>query len=132
MRLLVDTHVWLWLQTEPQRLDDAVLDLLADADNDLILSAASSWEVAIKYALGRLPLPEPPGRYVPDRMARSGTSALPITHEHALGVADLPPHHRDPFDRLLIAQAQVDGLDIVTQDRAFADYDVPVRWARPR
>lgn len=132
MRLLVDTHVWLWLQTEPQRLDDAVRDLLADAGNDLILSAASSWEVAIKYALGRLPLPEPPGRYVPDRMARSRTSALPITPEHALGVADLPPHHRDPFDRLLIAQAQVDGLDIVTQDRAFADYDVPVRWARPR
>lgn len=132
MRLLVDTHVWLWLQTEPQRHDDAVLDLLADAGNDLILSAASSWEVAIKYAFGRLPLPEPPGRYVPDRMARSGTSALPITHEHALGVAHLPPHHRDPFDRLLIAQAQVDGLDIVTQDRSFADYDVPVRWARPR
>lgn len=132
MRLLVDTHVWLWLQTEPHRLDDAVLGLLADTGNDLLLSAASAWEVAIKYALGKLALPEVPERYVPERMRRSATTALAITHEHALAVADLPPHHRDPFDRLLVAQARLDDLDIVTADPAFAAYDVAVRWARPR
>jgi PIN domain nuclease of toxin-antitoxin system len=131
VRLLVDTHVWLWLQAEPGRIDEGMLDLLADAGNDVLLSAASAWEIAIKYTVGRLPLPEPPAGYVPSRMGVSGTAGLPVTHEHALGVADLPPHHRDPFDRLLVAQARLEGLEIMTADHAFAAYDVPVRWARP-
>jgi PIN domain nuclease of toxin-antitoxin system len=130
VRLLVDTHVWLWLQAEPRRIDDGVLDLLADPGHELLLSAASGWEIAIKYALGKLPLPEPPSAYVPDRMRRSGATGLSVDHRHALGVADLPAHHRDPFDRLLIVQAQLEGLQIVTEDRSFAAYDVPVRWAR--
>jgi PIN domain nuclease of toxin-antitoxin system len=130
VRLLLDTHVWLWLQAAPGRIDADVLDLLQDLDNELFLSAASAWEIAIKHDLGRLPLPEPPTTYVPDRMRRSGVRPLPISHAHALGVGRLPRLHRDPFDRLLVAQAQLEALDLVTVDRTFDGYDVPVRWAR--
>jgi PIN domain nuclease of toxin-antitoxin system len=129
VKLLLDTHCWLWMQAEPERLGAEVLDILADEDNDLLLSAASAWEIAIKYALGKLPLPEPPDLYVPDRMATSGVVPLPVSHAAALRVAVLPPLHRDPFDRLLIAQAQLEKATVLTADRAFALYDVPVRWA---
>lgn len=130
MRLLLDTQVWLWLQTDPKQIDHAVVTMLEDASNDLLLSSASSWEMAIKYALGKLPLPIPPAEYVPDRMRTSGVLPLVVTHSHALHVAQLPQHHRDPFDRLLIAQAQLDSLEIVTADPVFSRYPVAVRAAR--
>jgi PIN domain nuclease of toxin-antitoxin system len=123
-RYLLDTHVWLWLQTTPERLGDEVGELLADRTNTLLLSAASGWEIAIKYRLGKLPLPEPPGEYVPDRMRRSGVTPLPIEHAHALRVAELPDHHNDPFDRLLVAQAQELAIPIVTADHQLAAYSV--------
>lgn len=129
MRFLLDTHCWLWLQTSPERLLPEVVSLLEDPANDLLLSAASSWEIAIKFALGKLPLPEPPLRYVPSRMIASGTSGLPVAHTHALRVAELPAHHRDPFDRILIAQAQIEKLTLVTVDRQFDPYDVSIRFA---
>lgn len=87
---LIDTHVWLWLQSAPEKLHPTLLERLGDESNDLLLSAASSWEITIKYSLGKLNLPEPPHTYVPDRMRRSGTGSLPVEHVHALGVADLP------------------------------------------
>jgi PIN domain nuclease of toxin-antitoxin system len=121
---LLDTHVWLWLQTTPDRLRDEVVDLLADRANTLLLSAASSWEIAIKYRLGKLPLPESPAEYVPERMRLSGVTALPIEHAHALRVADLPEHHGDPFDRLIIAQSQLLNVAIVTADSQFVAYEV--------
>jgi PIN domain nuclease of toxin-antitoxin system len=121
---LLDTHVWLWLQTTPERLGDDVGELLADRTNTLLLSAASGWEIAIKYRLGKLPLPEPPAEYVPGRMRLSGVTSLPIEHAHALRVADLPDHHNDPFDRLLIAQAQELTIPIVTADRQMSAYSV--------
>lgn len=121
MRVLLDTHVFLWLQTEPERLGDRMA-LVEDSATTLLLSAASSWEMAIKYALGRLPLPEPPARYVPTRMRAIGAEALPIEHPHALAVASLPPLHRDPFDRLLVAQATIAGVAILTADPAVAQY----------
>jgi len=127
VRFLVDTHCWLWLQASPERLASEVLSLLADPANDLLLSAASSWEIAIKYALGKLPLPEPPARYVPRRMMASGSRGLAIEHAHTLRVAELPLHHRDPFDRLLVAQAQIEKLVLVTVDRQFESYDVQIR-----
>ncbi len=101
--------------------------MLGARSNDLLLSAASSWEIAIKYAIGKLPLPQPPSVYVPTRMETSGTTGLPIQHSHSLRVAELPRHHRDPFDRLLIAQAQVERLTIVTADRQLERYDVDIR-----
>jgi PIN domain nuclease of toxin-antitoxin system len=119
--LLLDTHVFLWLQTEPERLGDHLAHV-QDARTELVLSAASSWEIAIKYALGKLPLPELPERYVPDRMRAIGARPLAIEHSHALAVARLPSLHRDPFDRLLVAQAMLLDLTILTSDPAVAQY----------
>lgn len=124
MKLLLDTHVWLWMQVSPERIQSQTRSLLADPDNVLLLSAASSWEIAIKYALGKLLLPVTPGEYVPSRMLRSGTTALPVDHSHALYVATLPPHHRDPFDRLLVAQAKLESAVLVTSDVQLKPYDV--------
>lgn len=123
MKALLDTHVFLWLQTEPSRLGD-VLDTLADEQTDLVVSAASAWEIAIKYGLGRLPLPEPPARYVPSRIRAISAVPLSVDVIDALVVADLPPHHRDPFDRLLVAQAQRHDLTLVTADEVILQYDV--------
>jgi PIN domain nuclease of toxin-antitoxin system len=128
--LLLDTHCWLWMQAEPEKFSAAARELVEDARTELLFSAASSWEIAIKYALGRLALPEPPAAYVPDRMASSGVTALPVQHTHALAVAELPRHHRDPFDRLLVAQARIEGVPILTADPEFSRYDVEVLRAR--
>jgi len=130
VRFLLDTHCWLWLQTDPDRFSGEVLGLLEHPANDLFFSAASSWEIAIKYALGKLSLPEPPGRYVPTRMRASGTRGLPVEHAHAARVAELPPHHRDPFERLLVAQAQLEKLTLVTVDPQLEKYDLDLRFAR--
>lgn len=126
MRVLLDTHVWLWMALSPERLSADARAIVRDARTDLLLSAASSWEIAIKYALGRLPLPVPPEDYVPDRMRRTGVVALAVSHSHALRVASLPSHHRDPFDRILVAQAQLESLPILTADPFIGRYDVEV------
>ena len=123
MRLLLDTHVFLWLLAQPERLGNHI-GTLQDPGNQLFFSAASSWEIAIKAQLGRLELPEDPKRYVPDRMRAIGTEPLPIQHTHALAAGDLPPLHRDPFDRLLVAQARDLRLRIVTADSQIARYEV--------
>lgn len=128
MRILLDTHCWLWWVTEPERLKEAVRKQIADGSNTILLSAASSLEIAIKYALGKLRLPEPPEEFVPKRLSRDSISALPIEHMHALRVASLPPHHQDPFDRLLVAQAQVEGISLVTVDRQLKPYDIKIIW----
>ena len=124
MRALLDTHCWLWLQTDPKRVGGALLEELADPASERFLSAASAWEIAIKYALGKLPLPEDPVLYVPDRMRVSRFQELAISTADALAVTRLPPHHRDPFDRLLVAQARRHGLTLVTADAAIERYDV--------
>jgi len=129
VRILLDTHCWLWLHTEPERFASPARAIVEDRENDLLLSAASAWEIAIKYALGKLQLPEPPATYVPSRMERAATDALPVVHDHALRVAALPPHHRDPFDRLLIAQCHAEHLPLLTADRQFEPYDINVIWA---
>lgn len=125
MRVLLDTHVWLWMLTEPARLGPA-LDLVSDTRNELLLSAASTWEIVIKHGLGRLDLPEPPAAYVPDRIRSTQVTPVPIEHSHTLEVAQLPLLHRDPFDRLLVAQARVLGVAVVTGDERLAGYDVEV------
>ena len=129
MRILLDTHIFLWMQTAPERLGADSLRLLEDGENDLYLSAASSWEISIKHALGRLALPLPPGEYVPSRMQTSGVLGLAIEHSHALGVADLPRHHSDPFDRLLVAQAQLEKMPILTVDPQLSLYEVEILGA---
>lgn len=128
MRLLLDTHIFLWLHTEPERLGEH-LPLVEDRRTELLVSAVVSWEIAIKYQLGRLPLPEPPERYVPERLRAIGAQALPIEHTHALAVAALAPLHRDPFDRLLVAQAGLLDVPILTADPAIARYSAPTIMA---
>ena len=106
-----------------------VRDLIQHPDTELVFSAASAWEIAIKHALGKLELPLPPADYVPSRMERVAVTPLPITHDHALRVSALPPHHRDPFDRLLVAQSQAERLRLLTVDRQLEPYDVDLIWA---
>ena len=103
--------------------------MLSRRDHQLYLSAASSWEIAIKVALGKLHLPEPPPKYIPSRMEALDILGLPVEHAHALRVFDLPPHHRDPFDRILVAQAQCESLIILTADRSFVPYNVRILLA---
>ena len=125
MRILLDTHVWLWMVATPERMNASIRSRLADRANELYLSAASAWEIAIKYRIGRLPLPEPPERFVPPRLLRDAVMPLAVEHAHALRVAGLPDHHRDPFDRLLIAQALCENLVLYTADEKLLRYPAP-------
>jgi PIN domain nuclease of toxin-antitoxin system len=110
----------------PERLSAGGRERLTAPESELHLSAASAWEIAIKHALGKLRLPVTPAEYLRTRMARTRTIPLPIRHEHALRVGELPLHHRDPFDRILVAQAQLEGLRIMTADGRFSAYDVEI------
>lgn len=123
MRLLLDTNVLLWAKARPGRLGRH-LTTLEDPANELFVSAATAWEIVIKVALGKLALPEAPEVYVPDRVRSMGASSLPIEQSHALAVARLPDLHRDPFDRILVAQADCLGLTIITGDPRVDAYPV--------
>jgi PIN domain nuclease of toxin-antitoxin system len=129
LKYLLDTGVWLWSVGKPSRISRNARDVMADSRNDVFLSAVTSWEVAIKAASGKLHLPEPPDLFVPRRMAAQGLRPLAVSHEHALAVFGLPPHHRDPFDRLLIAQAKVEEMTLISADRMFDRYPVQLLWA---
>ena len=131
LKLLLDTHCWLWYLLSPDKLSPSTRDLLQESDLEVYLSVASAWEIVIKYDLGKLKLPLKPPEYVPNRLAAAGHSSLTITQNHVLEVANLPLHHRDPFDRVLIAQARVEGVKLVTADKAMTLYDVPLVWAGP-
>ena len=126
MRVLLDTQVWLWMLGAPERLSRKARALVVSQENELLLSAASAWEIAIKHAVGKLQLPESPEEYIPPLMIQTAITPLAVNHRHALRVASLPAHHRDPFDRILIAQAQIEELPILTADRAFRRYDIEV------
>jgi len=128
VKYLFDTSVWLWSLAAPEEIGQEGVELLARGTEEFYLSAASSWEMTIKSALGKLRLPEPAVSYVPKRMAAQGVRSLPITHRHALAGSELPAYHRDPFDRLLIAQAQAEGMAILTSDRAFRLYRAEIVW----
>lgn len=129
MRILLDTHSFVWAFLEPARLNLRARALFDEMREPLYLSAASSWEIAIKSGLEKLALPEPAPSFVPSRMAAAGIRALAVEHVHALRVAELPAHHADPFDRLLIAQAQLERMTILSADPLFALYDVETIWA---
>jgi PIN domain nuclease of toxin-antitoxin system len=128
VKYLLDTGVWLWSLWEPERISHKGRAVLADFSHDVFLSAVTSWEVAIKSGAGKLNLPEAPGTYVPRRMADQGLRPLPVSHQHALAVFGLPDHHRDPFDRLLIAQANLEDMILITADRMFEKYPVQLLW----
>lgn len=128
MKYLLDTVVWLWSVGPTEKIGQAGLDVLRNGEEDLYLSAASSWEIAIKTKLGKFKLAEPPGHYVPKRLAAQGIQPLSINQRHSLKVYDLPLHHDDPFDRLIIAQALEEGMVILTSDRTFGKYPAQVLW----
>lgn len=128
MKLLLDTQCWLWWFAQPDNFNADAIAAISDETNELWLSAASVWEMGIKVALGKLPLPEPLNSYLPSRMAQLGVRSLDIRAAHALQAASLPLHHRDPFDRMLIAQAQVEQMTLATSDFHLKLYEIPLLW----
>ena len=126
MKYLLDTHCWLWWILEPENLGSKFKQIIGDPKNQIFLSAASTWEATIKAAMGRLSLPGGPKQFVEDTYSQDGFLALPILPEHSVGVFDLPPLHKDPFDRLLIAQALYEGATLCTVDPLVRQYSVPI------
>lgn len=128
MRALLDTHAFLWWITNDPRLSRKVHEIISDSENELFLSVSSGWEMAIKVGLGRLQLPPNLEHFILEQMALNAIESLPVQMSHALHVYKLPAHHRDPFDRMLIAQAQLENLPILTVDPQIARYSVKVIW----
>ena len=128
MRLLLDTCAFLWIVAGSGKMSARARVACADPENELLLSSVSAWEIALKNSAGKLPLPEPPVRYVPSERIRHGIEPLPLDEEATLHLSKLPALHRDPFDRMLICQAIAHGLEIVTPDPAIAQYPVRTLW----
>ncbi|HEY7062377.1 MAG TPA: type II toxin-antitoxin system VapC family toxin [Chloroflexota bacterium] len=126
MKLLLDTNALLWWLADSERLGPAARRSIADPTNAIYVSAASAWEIAIKIGLGKLNVPANATTWLPAALAANRFTSLPIEVEHALAVEQLPPHHKDPFDRLLIAQARIEGLTILTGDHNLEQYEVPI------
>jgi PIN domain nuclease of toxin-antitoxin system len=124
--VLVDTHVALWMSLEPTKLRPATTTLLTADGTTRLLSAAAAWEIAVKWRLGKLPLPSHPRDWLARMMRELVLDPLPMRHDHAVRAADLPDHHRDPFDRIMIAQAQLEHVALVTADSALGKYDVEI------
>jgi PIN domain nuclease of toxin-antitoxin system len=128
MKILLDTCVFLWIVTGDGKLSKHAKKQFLDPGNDIYLSTVSAWEISIKYALGRLLLPESPGRFIPDLRRRHGMDSLPLDEESALHLARLPALHNDPFDRMLVCQAIVQGMLILTPDELISQYPVRTAW----
>lgn len=128
MRVLIDTHAFIWWNTEDERLSDGARRVMEDEASEIFVGVGSIWEVAIKVAKGRLEIPGDLETYVDERLAANRWVALSIDRRHVIRAAALPVIHRDPFDRILIAQAQLDDMPIVTTDAAITRYDVETIW----
>ncbi len=128
MNILLDTHTFLWWITDAKELSEKARSQIKNGNNTLFWSAASSWETAIKYALGKLTLSEAPGTFIPTELKKNRIELLPITSNHAFHAGQLPLHHQDPFDRMLIAQAQLESFILLSSDSKFDQYDVEVVW----
>ncbi len=128
MNLLLDTCSLLWASTAPERLSPEAMKASNEADAGLYLSAVSVWEICLKHRLGKLDLPKPPKDFIPWAMAELGLLPLPLLVEAAALEADLPPHHKDPFDRMLVCQALHHGLTILTPDKLISQYGAPCVW----
>jgi PIN domain nuclease of toxin-antitoxin system len=128
MRLLLDTHTFLWWIADDPRLSKKACEVIGDGKNQLFLSAASGWEIAVKARLVRLQMPDDLEHFILEQTALNAIENLPVILSHALHVYTLPDYHRDPFDRLLISQAQLEGLPILTADPQISQYSVEVVW----
>ena len=128
MRLLLDTHTFLWWITDQPSLSDQARSLIGETGNEIFFSAASAWEIGIKTALGKLSLRSPLEEFIPQQLALNAFQSLSVSVSHALRVAALPVIHRDPFDRLLVAQSQLENLPIISSDPLLPPYGVTVIW----
>jgi len=128
VKVLLDTHAFLWWTTDDARLSERARAAIADGRNEVFFSAASGWEIAIKAGLGRLEVPEDLEAFVTEQLSKNAFRMLPVHLGHALRVRALPGHHRDPFDRLLVAQSILEGLPILSADPQVAFYPVEVVW----
>lgn len=128
MRVLLDTHAFLWWISDSPQLSDGAREAIADGRNALIFSAVSGWEIAVKAGLGRLELPDSPGKFVNEQLSLNDLEVLPIHLRHAIGVYGLPDYHRDPFDRLLVSQSLVEGVPILSADPEIARYPIETIW----
>jgi len=120
---LLDTHIWLWALESPEKLNKKAKAILINSNSRLYLSSVSVWEIAVKHAAGKLKLPEPPSLYIRKQAKIDHLEELPINHEHAVLAAGLPLHHRDPFDRILVAQAIHEDFILITADEILMKYD---------
>lgn len=128
MRILLDTHAFLWLVTDDPKVSAPAKAAFLENDNELLLSAVTGFEIAVKYSLGKLGLKEPPEQFISKRIQANALIPLAITIEHTVLLADLPFHHRDPFDRLLVAQALSDSLPILSADTLLSAYGIERIW----
>ena len=127
-RYLLDTHVFLWMAADPDKLSSKVRTLVAGKNSSLHMSAASGWEIALLRHLGRIQLPDDPQRFVPEAMQHLHVAPVAIGFTTAIAAAGLPMIHRDPFDRLIIAEAQKEKMVVLTKDAKFSEYGIPVIW----
>lgn len=127
-RYLLDTHTFLWMASDPERLGPAARSRIEERSSELFLSVASVWEMAIKSSLGKLELPAALPSFLEEQLAATRTQVLDVRAEHAVRVEDLPWQHRDPFDRLLVAQARFEGLPLLSRDPTFDGYPVERVW----
>ena len=128
MRVLLDTQVFLWLLSDDSQLSDTARRVFANADNGILLSVATVWEIVVKAQRGKLPFPQPAAPYIRQQIGKTSVEVLPISLAHTLRVEKLPTYHRDPFDRILLAQAVEERIPIMSTDRAFRAYPVEIIW----
>jgi PIN domain nuclease of toxin-antitoxin system len=128
LKILLDTCAFLWLSSDSPKATARIRTAFEDRSNVIYLSASSAWEISIKHSLGQLDLPEQPDRYIPSRIEIYQLTLLDMTLTHAIRAGGLPIHHKDPFDRMIIAQAQIEGFAVATPDTAFDAYDVDLFW----
>lgn len=128
MKALIDTHVFLWWITDDSRISNRAIEFMTEGSNDLFFSSASCWEIAIKSDLGRIELPDKPESFITSQLNVNGIEPLPIYLRHALNIVNLPGIHKDPFDRMLISQAQLEELPIISSDKIIKKYDIEVIW----
>jgi PIN domain nuclease of toxin-antitoxin system len=128
LKVLFDTHAFLWAISDDERLSSSAGRIFTDPTNQVLLSAASAWEILVKAETGRLPFPRPAGPYLRNQLRKTATAVLPVQLSHVLRLENLPHHHRDPFDRMILAQAIEEEIPVVSADSKFALYPVELLW----
>ena len=128
MNIMLDTHVFLWLRSSPEKIPEKILSAYYDLNNEIFLSVASIWEIQIKHQLGKLVLELPLDRLIDEQCVNNGLQLVPIETYHIFALGELPFHHKDPFDRLILVQAQLEKFKLASADTIFGDYDVNLFW----